>query len=148
MPSMVIRTADQVAALALRLTARKMPLTVSWTQGASRTAAQNRLIHRWFQDVANQLGDETALGVKRYCKLHFGVPILRAEDDAFRAFYDTIMKQRTYEEKTAAIEFVEVTSRMGVKQLTQMMEAMQAHYLPQGIRLTDPEALRYESEFA
>ena len=147
MPTMVLRNPDHVTALSARLSARKLPMTVTWVAGASRTGMQNRLIHRWFQDVANQTGDHSSVEVKRYCKLHFGVPILRIEDDAFRAFYDARIIAATYEEKLDAMDFLPVTSRMTIKQLTSLMDAMQRHYLPQGIRLTDPEALKYEEEF-
>ena len=40
-----------------------------------------------------------------------------------------------------------VTSLMTVKQMTAYLDAVQGEYLPQGIRLTDPAALRYEEEF-
>ena len=147
MPTMVLRDPTHVSALATRLLARKLPLTVTWVAGASRTNQQNRLVHRWFQDIANQTGDQLARDVKRFCKLHYGVPILRIEDDAFRAFYDSAILQLPYESKLVAMDFLPVTSRMTVKQLTALMDQMQQHFLPQGIRLTDPEALKYEEEF-
>jgi hypothetical protein len=36
---------------------------------------------------------------------------------------------------------------MTSKQMTAFMDEMQRHWVGQGVRLTDPEALKYEQEF-
>lgn len=150
MPTKVIRQPEHVEALAILLRGRKLPLTVSWAQGASRTHAQNRLAQRWFTDIATQLGDQTHEDVRAECKLKIGVPILRAENEAFLISYDRTMKHLPYEDKLAAIKAFDlpVTRLMTTKQMTAFMEEMQRHWTRQGIRLTDPEALKYEQEFA
>ena len=150
MPTKIIRQPDHIQALAILLGGRKMPITVTWAQGASRSHAQNRLAQRWFTDVATQLGDQTHEDVRAMCKLHFGVPILRAENEAFCASYDRTMKHLPYEDKLAAIKAFDlpVTRIMTVKQMTAFMDAMQQHWTEQQVRLTDPEALKYEQEFA
>lgn len=151
MATRVIRSADGADTLAAFVRAqRKFPLTVTITQGDPRRPAQNRLAQRWFSDVSRQLGDRDHEDVRAECKLHFGVPILRAENEAFRVRYDRILKPLTYEEKLDAIKTFDlpVTRLMTVKQMTAFMDQMQRHWLPQGIRLTDPEALKYEEEFA
>ena len=150
MPTKIIRQPDHIQALAILLGERKMPITVTWAQGASRSHAQNRLAQRWFSDVATQLGDQTHEDVRAMCKLHFGVPILRAENEAFCASYDRTMKHLPYEDKLAAIKAFDlpVTRIMTVKQMTAFMDAMQQHWTEQQVRLTDPEALKYEQEFA
>ena len=150
MPTKIIRQPDHIHALAILLGGRKMPITVTWAQGASRSHAQNRLAQRWFTDVATQLGDQTHEDVRAMCKLHFGVPILRAENEAFCASYDRTMKHLPYEDKLAAIKAFDlpVTRIMTVKQMTAFMDAMQQHWTEQQVRLTDPEALKYEQEFA
>jgi len=150
MPTKIIRQPDHIHALAILLGGRKMPITVTWAQGASRSHAQNRLAQRWFSDVATQLGDQTHEDVRAMCKLHFGVPILRAENEAFCASYDRIMKHLPYEDKLAAIKSFDlpVTRIMTVKQMSAFMDAMQQHWTEQQVRLTDPEALRYEQEFS
>ena len=150
MPTKIIRQPDHIQALAILLSGRKMPITVTWAQGASRSHAQNRLAQRWFSDVATQLGDQTHEDVRAMCKLHFGVPILRAENEAFCASYDRTMKHLPYEDKLAAIKAFDlpVTRIMTVKQMSAFMDAMQQHWTEQQVRLTDPEALRYEQEFS
>ena len=149
MPTKIIREPIHVEALANMLRERKLPITVTWTQGAPRSTAQNRLAQRWFTDIAAQLGDQTHEDVRAECKLRFGVPILRAENEVFRLSYDRVIKALPYEEKLAAIKAFDlpVTRLMNVKQMTVFMDEMQRHWSGQGVRLTDPEAMKYEQEF-
>jgi len=149
MPTKIIREPIHVEALANMLRGRKLPITVTWTQGSPRSTAQNRLAQRWFTDIATQLGDQTHEDVRAECKLRFGVPILRAENEAFRISYDRVIKALPYEQKLDAIKAFDmpVTRLMTVKQMTAFMDEMQRHWTAQGVRLTDPEALKYEQEF-
>lgn len=103
MPTKIIREPAHVDVLANLLRDRKMPITVTWTLGASRTNAQNRLAQQWFTDISRQLGDQTHEDIRAECKLRFGVPILRAENEAFRVSYDLALKSLSYEQKLAAI---------------------------------------------
>jgi hypothetical protein len=149
MPTKIIREPAHVDALAAMLRGRKLPITVSWAQGAPRTDAQNRLAQRWFTDISRQLGDTTHEEVRAMCKLTIGVPILRAENEAFRLSYDRVMKHLPYAEKLAAIQALDlpVTRLMSLPQMTAFMDQMQRTWGAQGVRLTDPEALKYETEF-
>lgn len=149
MPTKIIRDPIHVEVLANLLRGRKLPITVTWTQGAPRSTAQNRLAQRWFTDIATQLGDQTHEDVRADCKLRFGVPILRAENEAFRISYDRVIKDLPYENKLDAIKAFDlpVTRLMTAKQMTAFMDEMQRNWTAQGVRLTDPEALKYEQEF-
>ena len=149
MPTKIIREPHHVDALANMLRGRKLPITVSWTQGAPRSNAQNRLAQRWFKDISTQLGDQNHEDVRAECKLRFGVPILRAENETFRLSYDRVIKALPYEQTLDAIKAFDlpVTRLMTVKQMTAFMDEMQRHWSGQGVRLTDPEALKYEAEF-
>jgi len=149
MPTKIIRDPIHVEALANLLRGRKLPITVTWTQGAPRSNAQNRLAQRWFTDIATQLGDQTHEDVRADCKLRFGVPILRAENEAFRISYDRVIKDLPYGDKLDAIKAFDlpVTRLMTAKQMTAFMDEMQRNWTAQGVRLTDPEALKYEQEF-
>jgi len=111
--------------------------------GKDRSLDQNAISHCWYEQISRELREETALGVKRYCKLHFAVPILRAEDEEFRSFYDHAIKPHlNYEEKLQAMDMVPVTSRMSVTQLSQYLEAMQVHFAGRGVMLEFPEGRR------
>jgi hypothetical protein len=149
MPTKIIREPAHVEALAKMLTGRKLPMTVTWTQGAPRSHVQNRLAQRWFTDIALQLGDMTHEEVRATCKLTIGIPILRAENEAFRLSYDRVFASLTYEAKLAAITAFDlpVTRLMTTPQMTAFMDQMQRTWSAQGVRLTDPKALRYEAEF-
>lgn len=150
MPTKFIRQPEHVDALADLLRGRKLPLTVSWEQGAPTSKAQNRLAQRWFNDIARQLGDRDREDVRAECKLRFGVPILCEDSEAFRMSYDRALKHLTYEEKIEAIKAFDlpVTRLMTVRQMSRFMDEMQRYWTEQGVYLTDPEALKYEQEFA
>lgn len=149
MVTRVLKSPDGIPALASLIGARtKYPLTVTITQGDNRSGQQNRLAQRWFADIARQLGDQSHEDVRAECKMRFGVPILRAENEAFRQSYDATMKHLPYEQKLKAIKDFDlpVTRLMTVKQMSLFMDAVQQEWLPRGIRLTDPAAMKYEEE--
>src|SRR5690606_26105095 len=77
----------------------KLPFTVQITKGKNRSIEQNKLQRLWLNEAAEQLGDDTAEGYRAYCKLHFGVPILRGENEEFREAYDKIIRPHSYEDK-------------------------------------------------
>lgn len=93
-----------------------------------RSDLQNRLSHGWYGELAEELKEHDAIGYKCYCKLHFGVPIMRAEDDEFRMVYDTAIKGLSYEKKIEIMKILPVTSLMNTKQLTQYLDAVKAHF--------------------
>lgn len=118
----------------------KKYVTMRLKFGKARTVNMNSISHAWYQQVADELREDDARGVKRYCKLVYGVPILRAEDDDFREVYDSTIKASfTYEQKLAIMDVLEVTSLMSTKQFSQYLEDVQAHYLTRGVLLKFPE---------
>lgn len=114
-------------------------LTLTVKRGKPRSLSQNDISHAWYEQLATELRERDALGFKCEAKLLCGVPILRAEDADFRAFYDASLKWRAYEEKVEAMKFVPVTSLMTTKQLTAYLEAMQSTYAKRGVVLAFPE---------
>jgi hypothetical protein len=61
-----------------------------------------------FQDVTN------------YCKLHYGIGILKAHDPDFCDWYDSLIKSTwTYEQKLIFMENFDVTSRFNTEQATE-----------------------------
>ena len=142
MASRIIRNAADLANLMTFLGGRKLPLTVTWENGKHRTADQNKLNRLWCAEVANQLGDRTPEEVRGEAKLTFGVPILRAENEAFQLAYDATIKPLPYAQKLALMmepfDFG-VTRLMNVSQQVRYLDAMQRHYLGQGLQLTQPD---------
>ena len=147
MPSRVLREPEDADRLAKLLRSRKMPLTVTWTAGASRSGRQNRLLYLWYSDISRHMGDQTPQQVRAECKLTLGVPILRHSDEAFRAFYDGGLRGLSYEAKIAAMEFVPVSSYMTTPQMTEYLNAIDRKYSPMGVRLTDPAQIIHDEEF-
>lgn len=111
---------------------------VSVTTGKSRTLSQNAIAHAWYGQVATEEREYTPGHIKRLCKYHFGLPILRAEVDLhgksteqaqkIGTFCDNILYGLAYEERIEAMEFFPVTSLMRVKQLSEYLEHIQHHY--------------------
>lgn len=115
-------------------------LRVTIKTGKDRTLDQNAISHAWYEQVARELREDNAEGVKAECKLRFGVPILRAYDEDFREMYDTSIRGHlSYEQKIKAMRFLPVTSLMTTAQLSQYLEDVQRHYDSRGVSLEFPE---------
>ena len=113
---------------------------VSAKIGKARSLDQNAISHCWYEQLARELKEDDALGWKSYCKLHHGVPILRAEDEQFREFYDrTLRVTLTYDQKLDAMKFLPVTSLMTKPQLSKYLEAVRDDFIKRGVRLEFPE---------
>jgi len=95
--------------------------------GADRSLPANGLSHVWY-DFADKMLTEQIGTTRRYCKLHYGVPIMRGEDDAFRAAYDKAIKPHNYEDKLGFMDFWPVTSLMSREQMCRYLTAVQVHY--------------------
>ena len=93
-----------------------------------RSAEQNSLAHAWYAQVAATLREDTAEGVKSYCKLHFGIPILRGADQDFREAYNRTLLHLTYEQKLEVMKWFPVTSLLKVDQTSMYLEQVQHHY--------------------
>ena len=113
---------------------------VSAKTGKARSLDQNSIGHAWYEQLARELREDDALGWKCYCKLHHGVPIMRAEDNEFREAYDGSIKRLTYEQKLVAMRHWPVTSLMNKVQKSKYLEAMQEDFKSKGVRLEFPEA--------
>ncbi|MFC3107419.1 hypothetical protein ACFOFO_05515 [Undibacterium arcticum] len=113
-------------------------LRISIKAGKDRSIPQNAITHVWYEQIARELREDNALGWKCYCKLHHGVPILRTEDDEFRGTYDAVIKPLSYEQKLIAMRCWPVTSLMTKEQLSKYAEAIQADFVPRGVRLEFP----------
>lgn len=138
----IIRTEADLEDLIRLLRGLTRPFTNSWVQGQNRSLEQNQMQRLWCREIAEQMGDRTAEDVRGYCKLHLGVPILRAEDEEFCAAYDGLVRPLPYEAKLACMmEPIDlpVTRRMKVKQMVAYLDAIQREFASKGIRLTDPD---------
>lgn len=141
MSTHAVRNHGDLTALLRLLQNRKMPFTVSIAKGAPRSSNQNRLQRLWLQELEEQ-GDQTAEEYRGYCKLHLGVPILRAENEEFRVAYDKIVRPLSYEDKLKIMMVpldLPCTRIMSSEQKKRYLDSMYQHFVGLGFRLTEPE---------
>lgn len=141
MPSRLIDNEYERKMLIKRIEGHKLPFTAEITAGRRRSVDQNRLQRKWMAEIAEQWG-ETAEYWRGYCKLCIATPILRAENDEFRAKYDEHVKPLDYETKIAIMQEpldLPVTRLMTTAQHTTYLDAVFKHFAEQGVVLTIPE---------
>lgn len=132
---------DRDSLLAL-LSNHALPFTVNIAKGKRRSVEQNKLQRKWLSEAAEQLGEDTAEGYRAYCKLHFGVPILRNESDDFREAYDRIIRPHSYEDKLAMMALpldFPVTRLMKTGQKKRYLDEIYTHFTSLGVQLTETE---------
>jgi hypothetical protein len=103
-------------------------LRITIKTGKDRSLDYNAISHVWYAQIANELKDDDALGWKCHCKLHFGVPLLRAEDAEFRECYDSSIKFLSYEQKLKVMKYLPVTSIMTNEQFGKYCKEMQSYF--------------------
>lgn len=138
-----VKTAHDKSTLISFIQNINTPITVTIEKGiiGKRSDKQNKLQRLWMDELAEQ-GDMTAEEYRAFCKLHFGVPILRNENDEFRQAYDDKIKN-CYDYATK-LQFMAmpfdfpVTRLMTVKQHKKYLDAIYVHYTGKGFDLTDP----------
>ena len=147
-----VKNEDEQALLMTFIGNMELPLTVTIQQGVieKRSNDQNRLQRLWINEAEEQ-GDMTAEEYRAYCKLHFGVPMLRNENDTFAEIYDSKIRDRvppySYEQKLEfmAVPFdMPVTRMMTVKQHDKYLNMMYNHFTSLGMLLTIPSDIQWE----
>lgn len=142
-----VMTADQAQELACNLVGLPLPFSVTVTEGdIKRTIAQNSLLHQWYGQVARHQGDRTMLQVKGECHHRWGLPI-KLRNPQWAWIWERSAGQLDYERQCKVLaaeetQIFHVSSSMSVKELSEYMDAMQAHYRGQGIALVDPDERR------
>jgi len=141
MTTHIVRSAEDMERVARLVGNMKPPLTITVTSGASRSLEQNKLQRLWCMEAAEQLGDRTAEEIRGFCKLHYGVPIMREGHDDFRETYDRLIKPLPYETKLAymmePLDFP-ITRLMTVGEKSQYLDAMHKGLSELGVKLTEP----------
>lgn len=142
MTSRHVQTINEREMLTKFIASMEPPFTASFAKGKRRSTEQNRMFWKWTTEIAEQREDESAEYYRGYNKLHFGVPILRRDNEALRDKYDRILKPLSYQAKIELMMepmALPVTSLMNVKQESEFLDATQRHWAEQGIILTQPE---------
>jgi len=140
MAQRILRSERDREAVMAWIKSQRLPCSVKVEPGAKRSLEQNQLQRQWLLEAQEQ-GDQSAEEYRAYCKLHFGVPILRAENERFCEQYDRVVKPLAYEAKLdlmqEPIDFP-VTRLMSVSQKTRYLDAMFVALCSQGLVLTEP----------
>ena len=95
---------------------------------AGRSLNQNSLWAIWYGQIARELKEDTAEEVKRECKLLYGVPILLAEDEAYRRVWEAKFADDTYEQQLYMMRYLPVTSLLKRGQGVIYTESLQRAY--------------------
>lgn len=103
-----------------------------------RSLDQNAMVWALYKQIADQLDDQNTLDVTRHCKLHYGVPILRAGSLIFRDLYDRVVKPHDHETKLAIMDWLPVSSKMDKSQCTEYIDTIIREYSKQGLSLVHP----------
>lgn len=122
-----------------QLHARTGFLRVKAENSRRRSLSQNDMQQGWYEQIARERPEDSKQGWIRYCKLHHGVPLLRAESSEFKTFYDSALLGLTYEQKLQAMDFVPVTSLMTTEQHKRYLDALKVAFGPLGVRLRYPD---------
>lgn len=120
---------------------RGLPATVTINKGLPRSAEQNKLQRKWMTEAEEQ-GDQTSEEYRAYCKLHFGVPIMRQQSEEFREKYDRIIRPLPYTQKLElmAVPFdFPVTRIMTMKNEKKYLDQVYLFFTGQGMILTNPD---------
>lgn len=140
----ILRTATDAEALGNAILGAeiKRPLRVTVELYRKRRSnRQNKLQRLWMKEAAEQMKDGSAEDYRAYCKLHFGTPILCADDDRFREAYEKVFNQLSYEQKIEAMRLpldFPVTRLMNTSQKAQYLNDVFDHLSNIGVVLTDP----------
>ena len=111
---------------------------ISINTGKKRSLDQNAIGHVWYAQVEKEEKEYTASEVKCLCKLWFGVPILRGDDEEFNVYCVTVLDPMTYEAQVALMLHFRLTSLMDTGQKSRYLEAIQKHYIGR-VELLFPE---------
>jgi len=147
MPTRFIESPHDRDMLVTFISKQPLPLVVSVERGSKRSVAQNRLQRQWVLEIAEQIG-ETPEYWRGWCKLHFGVGILKAEDEAFAREYDAVVKPLPYDAKLRLMQEpfdFGVTRRMTARQKKTYLDMIHRHFSEQGVALTDPDMAGMEA---
>jgi len=99
-----------------------------------RSLSQNALWAVWYKVIADQVGEDIRQ-VKRQCKLTYGVPIMCAWDDGFRAIWDAKFANDTEIQQLYMMKYLPVTSLMNKTQGNLYTETLQREFAEQNVIL-------------
>ena len=122
-----VRDEHQRQVMLTDLQSMPLPFRADVRQGEDRSLEQNRLMWRWLSIIGTHAG-QTSEEIHREAKLTVGVPILRRDSEDFCRTYDRCIKPLDYERKLEAMDLIDVTSIMSVRQMTEFLDELARKY--------------------
>lgn len=104
-----------------------------------RTIAQNRLIYKLYYRIGKTLYGGDELHARRECKLRIGCKILYRDREEFAELFDKIIRHLDHETRLKAMDLIEVSSIMKVKQGTEYIKSIIQQYSEKGCYFLDLE---------
>ncbi len=148
MTTWAVRTEQEREQVIKIIRGRELPFTINATKGAPRSIDQNKLQRKWLTE-AEQQGDCTAEEYRAYCKLHFGVAIMKFESPEWAEKYDRIVKPMDYKTKLELMaepfDFP-VTRCLSTKGAKKYLDQMYDYFTGKGFTLTDPDNREQQGE--
>lgn len=147
MTTRIIETAYDRNQLMKFLERQNGAVTVTITKGKHRSTLQNRLQRQWINDLSEQMNQPTE-DVRALLKLHYGVPVLRNGNEAFKAEYDEVIEPLLYQKKLRLMKVPldwAVTRLMTTKQTKAFLDEVYRSFSEQGYILTNPEDQKWEN---
>jgi|TARA_R110000824_G_scaffold126951_4_gene286746 hypothetical protein len=96
--------------------------------GAERSLSSNALSHVWYAFADKMLDSHESGDARRYCKLHFGVPMLRGESSQYLQDYNKYLMNFDYEDKIRIMDYWPVTKRMSREQMNRYLTSVQYYF--------------------
>lgn len=93
-----------------------------------RSVDQNDMKEFQVTEIAKHCHGGNERDARRQIKLEVGVPILRRDNEDFKAMYDRIVKPHDYETKLEIMDWLPVTSTMTVTQMKECIENTFDHF--------------------
>jgi hypothetical protein len=143
-----VRTEQERAQLVKIIMGRDLPFTADIVKGVQRSLLQNKLQRKWVKEAEEQ-GDCEAEYYRGYCKLHFGVKLMKFESPEWAEKYDRIIKPLPYEQKLEMMmepfDFP-VTRCLSTKGAKKYLDQMYDYFTGKGFTLTDPDNREQQGE--
>lgn len=120
-------------------------LVVSVRPGKDRSLDQNQLWFGMYKRVAQSLEQGDQEEIRAYCKLMFGVPIMRRDDERFAAGWARYFQDKPFGEQLFLMganplfgpDGFPVTRLFGTKQGCEYTDAIADYYTPKGVFFGD-----------
>jgi len=109
-----------------------------------RSDSQNRLLNLWYTEIGKQSGNGFSYE-RNFYKFTYGAPILVRDNQEFAEFYGELVANLEHEMCIQAIQFIQVSSIMKVKQFTEYLNNIDQNSIERGFHLSKPDDIYFQA---